>query len=70
MIEKISALRTMPTRIRKFVQKKPVVQANRIKQDDVLKDKLSYIIHAEQHETFDPFMTEHFDYLRYLGVND
>ena len=38
--------------------------------DFTVKDKLSYVIHAERNDVIDPFTREHFDYLRYLGVND
>ena len=70
MIKKVSALKELPTKIRKIVPKSDSVKDHAEQCDKVTKDKLSYIIHAEKHDTLDPFMTEHFDYLKYLGVKD
>ena len=71
MIREVSALRTVPAKVGRIIKKAPETSTELIKNgDDLVKDKLSYVIHAERNDTIDPFMREHFDYLRYLGVKD
>ena len=71
MIREVSALRTVPAKVGRIIKKSPATSTKHPKVvDDLVKDKLSYVIHAERNDTVDPFMREHFDYLRYLGVRD
>jgi len=71
MIKEVSALKTVPAKVGKIV-KKTSKKAAIAAQDcnDFIKEKMSYVRFAERNDSFDTFTTEHFDYLRYLGIRD
>lgn len=71
MIKTISALKTWPNKIKQFVKKMPERTVQQVKNANyATEDKLSYVRFAEKGDSIDPFTSEHFDYLRYLGVRD
>ena len=71
MIKGVSALKTVPANMKKIAKRVSDTTTRLMKDyDDIMKEQMSYIRFADESEKFDPFISDHFDYLKYIGVRD